>query len=151
MAGKRITGKDVRTKIGNMMVVFENLTLTIEDSTTVAMTRGVPNGFIDGETKASGEVEVDTANFQVILDAAKSAGSFKALPEFDIVSNAETDAEKINIEAFGCKFRISDLMNAAAAGGEKLKYKLPYDVTSPDFVKINGVPYLTAFETENLI
>jgi len=149
--GKRITGKDVRTMIGSHMCVFENLTLTIEDSTSVAMTRGVPNGHIDGDTKASGEIELDTANFQVILDAAKSAGSFKALPTFDIVSNAETDSEKINVEAFGCKFRVSDLLNAAASGGEKLKYKLPYDVTSPDFVKINGVPYLSAFETENLI
>lgn len=151
MSGKRITGKDMRVTIGNYMVCFENFTLNIEDSTTVAMTRGVPNGYIDGDTKASGEVELDTANFEVILDAAKSAGSYKALPTFDIVGNAETDAEKINIEAFGCKFRISDLMNAAGSGGEKLKYKLPFDVTDSDFVKINGVPYLTAFETENFI
>jgi len=30
-------------------------------------------------------------------------------------------------------------------------HKLPFEVTSPDFVKINGVPYLRPDETEDLI
>lgn len=146
---QRISGKEVDVMIGNMMVHVENYTLTIDDGTTVAMTRGIPNGHVDGDTKASGEIELDTANFQLILAAAKSAGSFKDLPTFDIVSAAETSYEKINVEAFGCKLRVSDLMNAAASGGEKLKYKLPYDVTSTDFVNINGVPYLSRQEVEH--
>ncbi len=29
--------------------------------------------------------------------------------------------------------------------------KLPFDVTSPDFIRINGVPYLAASETKDLI
>lgn len=149
--GKRITGKDVDIMVGDIMVHTENFTITIEDGTTVAMTKGVPNGHIDGETKASGEIEVDTANLQLIIAAAKSAGSFKALEPFDIVSNAKTDVEEISLEAFGCKLRISELMNAAGAGGEKLKTKLPFDVTSPDFVRVNGVPYLDNAEIENLI
>lgn len=149
--GKRISGKDVDVMIGDLMVNIENYTLTIEDGTTVAKTRGVPNGHVDGDTGASGEIEVDTANFNVILSAAKTAGSFKAMEPFDIVSNAETPVESINVEAFGCKLRVSELMAAAATGGEKLKYKLPFDVTSPDFIRINGIPYLDASETENLI
>lgn len=149
--GKRISGKDVDVMIGDLMVNIENYTLTIEDGTTVAKTRGVPNGHVDGATGASGEIEVDTANFNVILSAAKTAGSFKAMEPFDIVSNAETPVESINVEAFGCKLRVSELMAAAATGGEKLKYKLPFDVTSPDFIRINGIPYLDASETENLI
>ncbi|MEA5670747.1 phage protein, partial [Pseudomonas sp. MH2] len=32
----------------------------------------------------------------------------------------------------------------------KSKHKLPFDVTSPDFIRINGVPYLAARETEGL-
>lgn len=148
---KRLSGKDVDVMIGDMMVHVENITLSIEDSTTVAKTRGIPNGFIDGEAAASGEIEVDTANFKTIIDAAKRAGSFKALPPFDIVMNAESTAEGINVEAFDCKLRISELMNAAATGGEKLKYTLPYDVTSPDFVRINGVPYLDNSEVASLI
>ena len=35
-------------------------------------------------------------------------------------------------------------------GGEKVKFTIPYVVTSPDFVRINGVPYLTSEETEGL-
>lgn len=149
--GTRISGKDVDVMIGDMMVHVENITLTIEDGTTVAKTRGVPNGHIDGEAAANGEIEVDTANFNTIIDAARTAGSFKRLAPFDIVMNAESTDEGINVEAFDCKLRISELMNAAATGGEKLKYKLPYDVTSPDFVRINGVPYLDSSEVENLI
>lgn len=149
--GRRISGKDLDVMLGDLMVHVENITLNIEDSTTVAKTRGVPNGHIHGEVSASGEIEVDTTNFKTIVDAAKAAGSFRALVPFDLVMNAETNEEGINVEAFDCKLRISELMNAAAAGGEKLKYKLPYDVTSPDFVRINGVPYLEAGETENLV
>lgn len=30
-------------------------------------------------------------------------------------------------------------------------FKIPFDVTDPDFVKINGVPYLRAEEIENIV
>lgn len=29
-------------------------------------------------------------------------------------------------------------------------HKVPFDVTSPDFIRINGVPYLDATEIEGL-
>ena len=35
-------------------------------------------------------------------------------------------------------------------GGEKSKHKVPFDVTSPDFVHSKGVPYLDAAEIEGL-
>ncbi|WP_299594333.1 phage protein [uncultured Microbulbifer sp.] len=148
---QKLSGKDIDVMIGSMLVHVENFTLNIEDNTAPAMTRGVPDGWISGDKKASGEIEVDTNNLQTILDAAKSAGSFSALDTFDIVGNAAATNVELKVEAFGCKLRISDLLNASATGGEKLKHKLPYDVTNRDFVRINGVPYIDASETENFI
>ncbi|WP_299580922.1 phage protein [uncultured Microbulbifer sp.] len=148
---RKLSGKDIDVMIGSMLVHVEKYTVSIEDATGPAFTRGVPDGWISGDKKASGEIEVDTNNLMTILDAAKSAGSFSALEPFDIVSSAATNNLEFKVEAFGCKLRISDLLDAAGSGGEKLKHKLPYDVTSRDFVRINGVPYIDASETENFI
>jgi hypothetical protein len=35
-------------------------------------------------------------------------------------------------------------------GGQKSTHKVPFDVTSPDFIRINGVPYLDATEIAGL-
>lgn len=148
--GQRIGGKDVDIMVGDLMVHVNTYSISIDDGTAVSKTRGVPNGYVDGDTSGSGEIEVDTQNFNLIIDAAKKAGSFKKLEPFDIVSNAEVGDETLNIEAFGCKLRISDLLNVDSKGGEKLMHKLPFDITSPDFVRINGVPYLDAAEIENI-
>ena len=148
--GTRIGGRDLDIMVGDMMVHVESFSASIEDGKAVAKTRGVPNGYVAGEVSCSGEIEVDTQNFNLIIAAAKSAASFEDLQPFDIVANAETDDEEFNVELFGCALRISDLINSDPKGGEKLKHKLPFDVTSPDFVRINGVPYLARKTTENL-
>jgi len=148
--GNRIGGRDIDIMVGDMMVHVESFSATIDDGKSVAKTRGVPNGKVAGEVSCSGEIEVDTQNFNVIMDAAKKAGSFEELDDFDIVTNAEVDDETLNIEMFGCSLRISDLINVDSKGGEKTKHKIPFDVTSPDFVRINGVPYLAQKTTENL-
>jgi hypothetical protein len=148
--GKRIGGRDIDIMVGDLMVHVESFSASIDDGKTVAKTRGVPNGKVAGEVSCSGEIEVDTQNFNLIIDAAKKAGSFEQLDDFDIVTNAEVDDETLNIEMFGCSLRISDLLNVDSKGGEKTKHKLPFDVTSPDFVRINGVPYLARKTTENL-
>ncbi|MFC6633537.1 phage protein [Microbulbifer taiwanensis] len=147
--GQKLTGKDVDVMIGSYMVHIEEISITIDDATAPTKTRGIPDGFIAGEVSASGEVKLNTSQFQVICDAAKEAGSFRKLPTFDVVMNAETTDEKINVEAFDCKFRLSELLNANQSGSERLMHTLPYDVTGSDFVRINGVPYVDASETEN--
>ncbi|WLQ14402.1 DUF2597 family protein [Hahella aquimaris] len=151
MSQKRLSGKDIDVMIGDMLVHVEEVTLSIEDATAVTKTRGIPNGYVDGEVSASGDITVDTTNLQTILDAAKATGSFRALEPFDQVFNGATSGGELRIEAFGCKLRISDLLNAKASGGEQLTHKLAYDVTDPDFVRINGVPYVDASETEKLV
>lgn len=146
----RIGGKNFDVNLGNLLVHVESATLDITDNTTVAQDRGVPNGFVEGDVTASGELEVDTQNFNLVVEAARQAGSFRKLGTFDPVFFAQTPDEELRVEAFACKFKISSLLSIDPKGGEKTKHKLPFDVTSPDFIRINGVPYLDAAETEGL-
>lgn len=146
-----ISGKSFDLAIGASLIHFEGFSLTITDNTAVAMTHGVPDGFVDGDTSAEGEFDVDENNFELLLAEAKKAGSFKAIPPLDVVTTANTETLSRKIEVFGCKFKISDLLSLDPKGGEKHKTKLPFLVTGREFIRINGVPYLDAKETESLI
>jgi hypothetical protein len=149
MAAK-IGGKNFDVNLGDSLVHVEAATLDITDNSTVAQTKGVPNGHVDGDVAAAGEIELDTTNFNLVIEQAKSAGSFRELEPFDIVFFAKAGEEELRIEAFGCKLRVSSLLSIDPKGGAKNTHKIPFDVTSPDFVKINGVPYLAAAEIEGL-
>ena len=146
----RIGGKNFDVNLGDLLVHVETMTLDITDNTAVAQDHGVPNGYVEGDVTASGEIELDTANFNLVVEAARAAGSFRELGTFDPVCFAKTPTEELRVELFGCKFKISSLLNIDPKGGEKSKHKLPFDVTSPDFIRINGVPYLASTETEGL-
>ena len=146
----RIGGKNFDINLGDLLIHVESATLDITDNTAVAQDKGVPNGFVDGDVTASGELELDTQNLNLIIESARQAGSFRKLANFDTVFFAQTADEELRVEAFGCKLKISSLLSIDPKGGEKTKHKLPFDVTSPDFIRINGVPYLDATETEGL-
>ena len=146
----RIGGKNFDINLGDLLIHVESATLDITDNTAVAQDKGVPNGFVDGDVTASGELELDTQNLNLIIESARQVGSFRKLATFDMVFFAQTADEELRVEAFGCKLKISSVLSIDPKGGEKTKHKLPFDVTSPDFVRINGVPYLDATETEGL-
>jgi len=146
----RIGGKNFDVNVGDLQVHVANCTLDITDSTAVAQSRGVPNGHVDGDVSASGEMEFDTSNFNLLIESARSAGSFRKLEPFDVVFFAKAGDEELRVEAFGCKLRVSSLLSVDPKGGETSKHKVPFDVTSPDFIRINGVPYLDASEIEGL-
>lgn len=146
----RIGGKNFDINLGDLQVHVESCTLDITDNTAVAQTRGVPNGHVDGDVAGSGEFEFDTANFNLLIEAARAAGSFRQLDPFDTVFFAQAGQEELRVEAFGCKLKVSSLLSVDPKGGEKSKHKVPFDVTSPDFIRINGVPYLSAAEIEGL-
>ncbi|WP_201195195.1 DUF2597 family protein [Pseudomonas fluorescens] len=146
----RIGGKNFDINLGDLQVHVESCTLDITDNTAVAQTRGVPNGHVDGDVAASGEFEFDSSNFNLLIEAARSAGSFRQLEPFDSVFFAKAGEEELRIEAFGCKLKVSSLLSVDPKGGEKTKHKVPFEVTSPDFIRINGVPYLAAAEIEGL-
>ncbi|WP_339436477.1 phage protein [Pseudomonas sp. EL_65y_Pfl1_R32] len=146
----RIGGKNFDINLGDLQIHVESCTLDITDNTAVAQSRGVPNGHVDGDVSCSGEFEFDTSNFNLLIEAARSAGSFRQLEPFDSVFFAKAGEEELRIEAFGCKLKVSSLLSVDPKGGEKSKHKVPFDVTSPDFIRVNGVPYLAAAEIEGL-
>jgi len=146
---KRISGKDFHINILGFLVHVESSSLTVNDGRVAVTTHGVPDGHVDGDASAGGDIEVDTQNFNLIVEAAKKAGSFKDLPTFDMQYYAKTD-EKLQVDAFGCLLKVEDLLDIDPNGTEKQKHKLSYVVTDSDFVHINGVPYLSASEVEGI-
>ncbi len=147
---QHISGQDFDTMIGDLRIHVEVMTATITDNRKAVMTGGVPDGYVNGDVSCAGEIEVDNKNFNLIIEAAKAAGSFRSLEPFDIVAVAKNASNEHKQELFGCLLTISDLLNADSKGGEKMKHKLPFEVTSPDFVRINGVPYLSDDDTRDL-
>lgn len=79
----RISGMNFDITLGDLQVHVEKATLDITDNSAVAQTRGVPDGFVDGDVTASGEYELDAANFALLIEAAKRAGSFRKLEPVD--------------------------------------------------------------------
>ena len=149
---QRISGKNFDISIGDLTITVSKTTLTIEDKTEVAKDGGVPNGFVDGEVSASGDLELDALAMSILGEAAKSAGSWRALEPFDMLFYAKTGQnEEMKVEAFGCKLLLDSLLDVDKAGGQKHISKVKYLVTSPDFIRINGVPYLRPEETEGLV
>ena len=148
--GKRLSGQDIDVKVGDFLVHIEEVTLSIEDSSKAVMSKGRPNGYVDGAISASGEITVDTSNFNVILDAAKKAGSVKQLKPLDIVFSGETVEDKLTVHAYECLLKLTDILDVNSNGEEKMKHKIPFEVTGKDFVKINGVPYAPVSDIEAL-
>lgn len=142
----RINGRSFDIRIAGIMVHVENFTLSIEDNSTTKKTKGVPDGVLQGDKAASGEIEVDIANFAYISAAAKIAGSWEEMPTFDINayatgSNGNTP-EAFHVLAHDCNLKISDLLSLDPNSTDATTVKLPFDVTGRDFVHINGTPYV---------
>lgn len=147
MSSQRISGKDFYIYLAGRMIHVDSANLSIEDSTAVAMSHGIPNGWVDGETKAQGDMEVDSQQMLILTEIAAEAGSWKGIEPFDMLFVALTGAEGMTVAAYGCKIKVNELLSIDHKGTEKSKYKLHYEVTDPDFVKINGIPYLKASES----
>ncbi|MNJ65816.1 hypothetical protein D3C77_618550 [compost metagenome] len=117
----------------------------------MAQTRGIPDGFVDGDVAAELEFELDTKNFSQLADAAKRAGSWRGMEPDDVLFYADTGTETMKVEAFGVKLLVSDLLDIDPKGGSKSVHKVKGFVTSPDFVHLNGVPYLSKEDTRHLL
>ena len=146
----RISGKSFNIQLGDLLIFVNSMTADIEDSRAVAKDRGIPNDYVDGEVACSGEIEVDAQNLKLIMDSASRAGSFRDLKPFDVNAFADTGNEKMKVELFGCLLRISSLLDIDQAGGEKHMTTLPFDVTSPDFVRINDIAYPSRTDTDDI-
>ncbi|MGN5061386.1 phage protein [Aeromonas sp. 6P] len=147
---RRISGQSFDTELMGAMVHVEKASLTITDNSAVAQTRGIPDGYVDGDVAAECEFELDSKNFTLLCDAAKRAGSWRGMKPDDVLFYADTGDETMKVEAFGVKLQISDLLDVDPKGGSKGVHKIKGFVTSPDFVHINGVPYLSEDDTRHM-
>jgi len=151
MSLHKLSGKDFDTHIGDSLIHVISASLSIDDQRKVRMTNGVPDGYLDGPCTASGEIVVNHENFLLIAEEAKKAGSWKGIEPIDLSFMGKVISGEKNVEAFGALLMLSDLLNIDPEGAKADETKIKFDITSPDFVKINGVPYLTAKEVENII
>ncbi|ECQ4901880.1 DUF2597 family protein, partial [Salmonella enterica] len=100
---------------------------------------------------AEGEIEVSSKVLQVLTAKARAAGSWRGIEPLDFLFYAKAGSEEVKVETFGNKLQLSNLLDIDPKGGSVSTHKIKYFVTSPKFVNINGVPYLEAEATENLI
>lgn len=137
----RINGKSFDVRIMGILIAFESFTLSIEDSSETAMTRGKPDGYLRGNVSASGELKITPAYFSLLSAAAKKAGSYQDLPPFDIHAHAVGSKEGMVVTAYDCRLKISELLNIEPNSTDRSTINLPFEVTGEDFIDINGVPY----------
>lgn len=145
-----ISNLDVDVLLGTQMISFNKVTLSIEDSSKAATSRGRPNGTLRGSVSAEGEVVMNTNTLNTLLDEAKKSGSFQELAPFDLTLFAEAGDTRLKVEVFGAKFTISDLLDADNESEDEVLHTLPYFVTGKEFVRINGVPYARSKDIEKL-
>jgi hypothetical protein len=146
----RLTGKDFTLMIGDYQVRVESMSASITDNRKVVKENGIPVDYTNGDVECSGEIELNIKNFKLISAAAKSAGSWRELKPFDIGINGKVSGEEQSIELDKCLLRISDLINIDPNSNDQMKVKLPFDVTGPDFVTIDGTTYLSAHDIRDL-
>nr|DAS02505.1 MAG TPA: major tail protein [Caudoviricetes sp.] len=148
---ERISGMSFDFYLFGLPIHAESINLSITDNSAVAQTRGIPDGWVSGDVAAEGEIELDAKNFSKLSAAAAAAGSYRSLPETDFTFFAQRGGIRDKVETFGNKILLTDVLNIDPKGGAKSTKKLKYFVTSPDFVRINGVPYLSDEDTRDLI
>jgi len=150
MSTQHISGQDFNVMFGDILIHVESMNATITDNRTPVQTGGVPDGYVNGDVSCSGDIELDLKNFDLIKEQAKTAGSFRELPTFDIIAVAKTVDSESKTELFGCLLKLSDILTVDPKGAEKSKRKIDFDVTDSDFVRIDGVPYLSDSDVEGL-
>ncbi|UNC49539.1 phage protein [Enterobacter huaxiensis] len=148
---RRISGMSFDFYMDGELVHAEKISLDITDNTAAAQTRGVPDGWVDGDVSAEGELELATKALIAIKARAQSAGSWRGIPELDFLFYAKAGNEETKVEAFGCKLLLNNLLDLDPKGGALSTRKIKFLVTSPKFINIDGIPYLEAEATENLI
>ena len=138
----RYNGLSFDFDIGAAALRAQKFTLDITDDTTPVFRNGRPDGYVQGKISASGTITIDRAGLRILRDIAADAGSWQQLPTFDIDSYAAAgDDDDLKIVAYGCKLKVSKVLDVDTSSSDETMFELPYDVTSPDFVDIDGVPY----------
>ncbi len=148
---KRISNSGFSFSMGDFKLRAEKASLSIEDGRKVVKDGGVPNGYVDAEVGASGDIELDAAAMAILAEEAKTKGSWQEIEPIDLLFYAKGTQEEEKVEAFGCLLNLSDIVEYDPTSDKKATTKISYEVTSPDFVRINGVPYLAKDRTEGIV
>ncbi|MPN57993.1 hypothetical protein SDC9_205689 [bioreactor metagenome] len=135
---QRFNGIGFVVDLLTVQVSAKKFTLDITDNTAAVKRKGRPDGWVQGDVEASGTITVDKTGLKAILD---SANSFQEVEPFDINSYAEAGDDNLKIEAFGCKVKIGKLLDIDSNSADETEFEIPYVVTSPNFVHIDGKPY----------
>ncbi|TOY93204.1 phage protein [Vibrio fluvialis] len=147
----RFSGRSFDTTLFGEFVHVKSATATINDESEAAYTRGVTDGYTDGKVGCDVELELDLKQFQKVHKAAKAVGSYRGIEPDDVMFYADNGVDEDKVELFGVKFVLADIIGIDPESQDKSTRKLKGFVTSPLFVKINGVPYLSKDDTRGLI
>ncbi|WP_272520283.1 phage protein [Providencia sp. PROV223] len=148
---KRVSGQSFDFNLDGSLIHVEKSTLNLTDNTGVAQTNGVPDGWVSGDVSGEGELEFSTKALAILKAKARAAGSWRSIPEVDLMWYAKAGGEEMKVEAFGCKLLLSDILDHDPKGGSTVNLKVKFLVTSPDFVRLDGIPYLESELTDKLI
>ncbi len=91
---KRISGASFDTYWGTDLIHVEKLTLDITDNTALAQTKGVPDGYVDGDVSAEGEIELSIKALATLKAQASSAGSWRGIPVADMLFTARPERKR---------------------------------------------------------
>lgn len=148
----QFSGLEVDVSIGDKDITVQKVTVSITDNSKTATSKGVPDGDLPGSVEGTVTFELDSYNFKMYSDMAKKAGSWRGIEPFDFMSymkKASSDFS-LKIEAFGLKPKVTDLFDADTGSEDALVHKIEHNITSPDFIWIDGIPYLAKSETEHI-
>lgn len=148
----QFSGLELDVSLDSRDITAQKVTISITDNSKTAMSKGAPDGDLPGSVEALLTLELDSSNFNILLENAKKAGSFRGMKPFDFMGYMKKAGSDLalKIEAFGCKPKITDLLDADSNSEDGLVHKIECPVTSKDFIKINGVPYLKIEETSHI-
>ncbi len=139
---QRLSGRDVSVTLSEtgLLARASEVSLTLEDNITAVTSGGYPDGWVAGEISGEGEMTIAVEEMEKFQEAAQAAGSWEALAPMDLTLFASVSGgAEWKVEAFGCKLKLPSL-SVDRSGGEALTQTIPFVITSPDFVRLNGVP-----------
>ncbi len=138
---QRFSGKDVIVSLSETGILarVKEVSLTTEDNIAVVSSGGYPDGWVAGEVTGEGELQVQAEELAKFLAAAEVAGSWEAMAAMDLTLYASTLEGEWKVEAYGCKLKMPSV-SVDRGGGEALMHTIAFVITSPEFVRINGIP-----------
>lgn len=145
----QISALEVDISLNSSNIIANKMTISITDNSKAAKSKGMPDGTLRGSVEATGSFEFDSYNFGLLLEDAKKAGSFRGMKPVDVLAHADA-AVKLKVGAYGCKMKLSDVLDVDYTSEDGLVHKVEFYVTGKDFIKINDVPYLDSDEVAHL-